>query len=392
MSSDRDRYDVVVVGARAAGAAVGMLLADAGLSVLIVDRSQYGADTLSTHAIMRAGVLQLHRWGLLDRIIDAGTPPIRQTTFRYAHDGVTVPVKSAHGVDALYAPRRTVLDATLVDAAVAAGADVRYGVSVDDVVRDDLGRVTGIRGRSASGQAFRAEARLVIGADGLRSTVARRVGARFERVGTAATATTYGYWSGLQTDGAEWNFRPDAVSGVLPTNNGEACVFVVATPRRIGRGGPDVLEGIVVDAWPDLAARLASAGGPRGVRTFGGQPGHIRTSGGAGWALVGDAGYYKDPVSAHGLTDALRDAELLARAVIDIFTGDVTEQDALAGYQWRRNDLSRELFNVTDVIAGHGWTDEEIPGLLLRMSAAMTDEVEALADLSPLARVPVTQS
>ena len=121
-SSATTRHDVVVVGARAAGAATAMLLARAGLDVLVVDRGRYGADTLSTHAILRGGVLQLHRWGLLDEIVAAGTPAIRRTTFHYATDQVSVTVKPSHGIDALYAPRRTVLDPILVDAATAAAA------------------------------------------------------------------------------------------------------------------------------------------------------------------------------------------------------------------------------------------------------------------------------
>src|SRR3954462_2887850 len=100
----RPSYDVIVVGARAAGAATALLLARAGFDVLLVDRSRDGADTLATHAVMRAGVVQLHRWGLLDPVIAAGPPPVRTTTFTYADDEVTVPVKPAHGVDALYAP------------------------------------------------------------------------------------------------------------------------------------------------------------------------------------------------------------------------------------------------------------------------------------------------
>ena len=149
------RYHVVVVGARAAGAATAMLLARAGLDVLVVDRGRYGSDTLSTHALMRGGVLQLHRWGLLDRIVDAGTPPIRRTTFRYANDDVVVTIKPSLGVDALYAPRRTVLDPVLVDAAADAGADVRFGVTVTDVRRDAQGRVIGIAGRDDAGRADR---------------------------------------------------------------------------------------------------------------------------------------------------------------------------------------------------------------------------------------------
>jgi 2-polyprenyl-6-methoxyphenol hydroxylase-like FAD-dependent oxidoreductase len=380
-------YDVAVVGARAAGAATACLLARSGLRVLLVDRARYGADTLSTHALMRGGVLQLSRWGLLDEVIAAGTPPVRRTTFRYANTVVPIPIKSSHGVDALYAPRRTVLDPILVDAADRAGVDVRFGIVVTGVERASDGGVTGIVGRTRDGQPFRAGARIVVGADGIRSTIAERVGASVERIGTSAAAVTYGYWSGLATDGYEWNFRPDAASGVIPTNDGQVCVFASASPRRIGRGGLEPLVRIVAESSPDLASRLAAATPPRALRTFTGQPGHVRRSWGRGWALVGDAGYFKDPLSAHGLTDALRDAELLARGVIAVVVDGAAEEDALAGYQATRDALSAALFDVMDVIAGHRWTDDEIADLLLQLSAAMADEVEALAAL-PAPPVP----
>jgi 2-polyprenyl-6-methoxyphenol hydroxylase-like FAD-dependent oxidoreductase len=380
-------YDVVVVGARAAGAATAYLLARHGLHVLLVDRSRYGADTLSTHALMRGGVLQLTRWGLLDAVIAADTPAVRRTTFRYAEDVVPIIIKSSYGVDALYAPRRTVLDPILVDAAAGAGADVRFGVAVTGVERDRHGVVTGVHGRTRAGDRFDARARVVVGADGIYSTVADAVGAPYERVGRSVAAVTYGYWTGLETDGYEWNFRPNAASGVVPTNDGRACVFVSAAPRRIGRGGLEPLTRIVAAASGDLAARLAAARPPAALRTFTGRPGHIRRSWGRGWALVGDAGYFKDPLSAHGLTDALRDAELLARAIVAVVHDGSDEREALAGYQAMRDTLSADLFAVMDVIAGHRWTDEEIPDLLLGLNAAMADELDVLSALPPL---PVT--
>lgn len=378
-------YDVAVVGARAAGAATAFLLARAGLRVLVVDRSRYGTDTMSTHALMRGGVLQLSRWGLLDEIVAAGTPAVRRTTFRYGDNVVPIAVKPAHGVDVLYAPRRTVLDPVLVDAAARAGADVRFGVAVSDVERDNNGVVTGVVGRSRDGSPFHARARIVVGADGIRSTVAERVDAPFERVGTArAAAVTYGYWSGLDTDGYEWNFRPDAASGVIPTNDGQACVYASASAGRIGRGGLEPLMRVISESYPELADRLTAASAPASLRTFTGRPGYVRRAWGPGWALVGDAGYFKDPLSAHGLTDALRDAELLANAITAVVLGGADDRDALAGYQATRDALSADLFDVMDVIAGHQWTEDEIPDLLLRLTAAMSDEVELLSQLPPL--------
>jgi 2-polyprenyl-6-methoxyphenol hydroxylase-like FAD-dependent oxidoreductase len=384
MHTHRDSYDVVVVGARAAGAATAFLLARHGLRVLIVDRTAYGTDTLSTHALMRGGVVQLHRWGLLDDVIAAGTPPVRRTTFTFADEQVAIEIKPSFGVDALYAPRRTVLDPILVDAAARSGVDIQFGVTVTDVARAASGAVEGIVARRADGSSISVRARIVVGADGIRSTIAELVGARLERVGTGASAVTYGYWSDLDTDGYEWVFRPDAATGVIPTNDGLACVFASATRSRIGRGGLDVLRDVLAAGSPELAERVARATPPRGTRTFAGRPGHVRRAWGDGWALVGDAGYFKDPLSAHGLTDALRDAELLARAIAAVIVDGADQAEMLAGYQATRDALSSDLFDVIDVIAGHRWTDAEIPDLLRRLSASMADELEALAALPPL--------
>jgi 2-polyprenyl-6-methoxyphenol hydroxylase-like FAD-dependent oxidoreductase len=179
-------YDVVVVGARAAGAATAMLLAQRGARVLVVDRSSEGSDTLSTHALMRAGVLQLRRWGLLDRLIAAGTPAIRHTAFHYGNVITNVTLKPVAGVEALYAPRRTVLDPLLVDAARQAGAEVRFGASMTDLLRDPHGRVTGVVVTGPDGSRVPVRATVTVGADGLRSRTARRLrlcrGARAARV------------------------------------------------------------------------------------------------------------------------------------------------------------------------------------------------------------------
>ena len=289
-------------------------------------------------------------------------------------------IKPSHGVDALYAPRRTVLDPILVDAAVVAGAQFRYGTAVGGVTRDRDGRVDGVIGRDGAGRPVRHAAGLVVGADGLFSAVARAVEAPVERSGTGATAIVYGYWPGLDVDGYHWMFRRDAAAGVIPTNDGMCCVFAAATPERMGGGGLDGLLRVVRRAAPELGDQLGATPAPAGVRGFRGRPGHLRVPWGPGWALVGDAAYWKDPIGAHGLTDALRDAELLARAISAAAVGG-DEAAALRDYHQTRNQLSLPLFDVVDTIAGMRWTDAEIPELLLRLNSAMTDEVELLARL-----------
>jgi 2-polyprenyl-6-methoxyphenol hydroxylase-like FAD-dependent oxidoreductase len=377
-SPARTDYDVVIVGARAAGAATAMLLARAGLSVLAVDRGRYGSDTPSTHALMRAGVQQLARWGLLERLVALGTPAIRRTTFRYAHGDVVVPIAASAGVDALYAPRRTVLDPLLVDAAVAAGAEVRHGVALVGLRRGRGGRVDGVRLR-VGGALETVGARLVIGADGVRSTVADTVSAEVHHRGRNATAFAYGYWSGVGSDGYEWAYRDGVAAGFIPTDAGELCVFVGGPPADVGRGGPDVFAGILQRACPEMASRLA-AGTLRRRRGHPGRPGHLRQAWGPGWALVGDAGSWKDPISAHGLTDALRDAELLARAVVDGLGDDRAEAAALAGYQDVRDRLTLPLLELSDEIAGCRWSDERIPVLLRKLSGVMSAELDVVRD------------
>ena len=220
------RYDAVVVGGRCAGAATALLLARSGLSVLVVEQGAYGSDTLSTHALMRGGVLQLRRWGLLERLRAAGTPPVRTTTFHYAGERVEIAIEPRDGVDALYAPRRTRLDALLVDAARESGAQVVFGTRLVGVSRNREGRVSGVTVEHRASGRRQIGAGIVIGADGIQSAVARSVGAEIYREGAAASGVVYGYWSGLESEGFDWLYRAGVSAGVIPTDDGMHCVFV----------------------------------------------------------------------------------------------------------------------------------------------------------------------
>src|SRR6185436_13962648 len=375
------KFDVVIVGARCAGAATALLLARAGARVLVVDKGVYGSDTVSSHALMRGAVLQLTRWGVLPAVVAAGTPPVRSTTFSYSTEDTTVAIEPRYGVDALYAPRRTVLDRILVDAAVESGVEFEYGVQVRDIRMDGRGRVRGIE----AGRLGLLEAGLIVGADGLHSGIARLVGAWPLFVGHHRTGVLYGYWENLPADGFYWGYRAAASVGVIPTNGNASLVFVSWPSQRFEetvRGDvPGAYRRLIRETFPDLDEKLAAARPVERIRGFGGHIGFIRKSAGSGWALVGDAAYFKDPLTAHGITDALRDAEFLARAILR------GTPQAWSDYETTRLELSKPLFDLTDKIVSFEHQDAELQALHRAFSGEMNREVKVLAALEPMPRM-----
>jgi 2-polyprenyl-6-methoxyphenol hydroxylase-like FAD-dependent oxidoreductase len=372
LSASVTRYDVVIVGARCAGAATAMLLARRGLTVLLVDRSRYGSDTLSTHALMRAGVLQLHRWGVLDRITAAGTPTVRSTSFHYADEVVEVRIKPRDGMEGLYAPRRTVIDAALVDAAREAGAEAAFETRLIDLVRRDDGRICGVRLHSEGRGDHDVAAGLVIGADGVRSAVARLAGAECYKIGRHATGVIFSYWRNTGHDGYHWHYRPGVSAGVIPTNGGLTCVFVSVPQSRFHeefRLGPEAAHRkLLHECGSELGTTVDRCERAERLSGFSGELGFFRQSFGPGWALVGDAGYFKDPLTAHGITDALIDAEVLADAVAS------GHERALADYQHARDARATRLFDVTDAIASFDWDLAKVQQLHLALSEEMKRE------------------
>src|SRR5512132_2029851 len=226
MTSNRSRYDVVVVGGRVAGSATAMLLARLGHDVVVVDQASFPSDTVSTHSIARSGVVQLRRWGLLDEVVESGAPAIRQVTLHAAGESISRTIKDKAGVDCLVAPRRYVLDTILATAAARAGAQVRPGVTVTGLRRDGRGRVVGVCGRDRAGAPVELGARYVVGADGLRSRVARSVGAAINEARPAGGAAQYAYYAGVPWDGIEFFVAARSFAGVFPTHHGQACIWV----------------------------------------------------------------------------------------------------------------------------------------------------------------------
>ncbi len=259
----QSRHDVVIVGSRVAGASAAMLLARQGHDVVVVDQASFPSDTVSTHAIARDGVVQLRRWGLLDAVLASGAPAIRQVTFNADGESLSRTIRHKAGVDLVIAPRRHVLDTIIAAAAERDGADVRLGVSVTGVQRDDRGRVTGIYGHDRAGAAIDLGGRYVIGADGLSSLVARSAGAPLTQARPAGGTAQYAYYDGLPWAGMELFVADRSFAGVFPTHDGQACIWVCTPPdaakaaRRRAASREEAFGVLLGRAAPDLAGAAA---------------------------------------------------------------------------------------------------------------------------------------
>lgn len=349
----RDNVDVLIVGARCAGAATGMLLADAGHDVLIVDRALPGTDALSTHGIARTGMVQLQRWGLVDAVVRSGAPRVTEVRFNTPSGVIERTIRDRCGVDHLLAPRRRELDRTLQHAAVERGATLRFGTAFRDVLRDDRGGVTGAVIEDEAGPR-EITARMVVGADGLRSRMARSVDAPIIESRPAVGATHFAYFRG-SWDAMEYFGGPNGFAGVFPTHDHEACIWVCtpsAEAMAVRRDSADLdtaFSTLLRNAAPELAERTVGRPERQASRAQGmvKMPNHVRRSHGRGWALVGDAAYHRDAITGHGISDAFRDAELLARAVDRALCDEASATKALRAYSADQRRMLRPMFELT---------------------------------------------
>lgn len=344
-------WDVIVLGARCAGAPLAMLLARRGYRVLLLDRATFPSDTISTHILQPRGVAALARWGLLDELIATGCPPIHT----YAFDFGPFTVSGSPGNEdspVSYCPRRTVLDALLVNAAVSAGAELRQGFVVEDILIES-GRVAGVRGRTKGGRTVEERARVVVGADGHRSRVAKAVGAQSYNERPLLLAGYYSYWSGLPMDGCyEIYVRDHRGFGVAPTHDGLTLIVggwpyaeFETNKQHIERSFLEML-----DLAPALAARVRAA---RREAPFAGMPvpNFFRTPFGPGWALVGDAGYTRDPITAQGISDAFLDAERSSAALDAVLSGRRSFDEAMGECQRERDTQALPMYELTCQLA-----------------------------------------
>lgn len=344
-------YDVIVVGARCAGSPTAMLLASKGYRVLVVDRSEFPSDALSTHLIHTPGVAILKRWGLFDALVATGAPPIDTYLFDFGPFSIT---GSPGTKDApfSYAPRRISFDWILVEAAAKAGAEVRERFTVDEILIED-GRVTGITGRDANGKTVTERARVVVGADGRQSVVARAVRPEQYLEKPPILAGYYSYYSGLPMNGRfESHDAPRRGMAMWPTDD-DLTLVIAGWPHEEFEANKHDIEGNlqkVFDQIPDVAERIAAA--KRESKIYGATvPNYFRKPYGPGWALVGDAGYNLDFITAQGMQDAFRDAELCAAALDQSLAGAAPYDEAMERYRTARDERSIPMYEFTAGLA-----------------------------------------
>ena len=339
------RYDAIVVGARCAGAATAMLLARKGYDVLLADRASFPSDTVSTHVIHPQGLTALRRWGLLDDLVATGCPWLPAYTFDFGPVVITGTPRDADGTAGAYAPRRTVLDELVARAAEKAGAELRQGFSVTELIADG-DHVVGVRGHGRGGMEVSEYARVVIGADGVQSRIAERVNAPRYREGPVLATAYYAYWSGVSVTGARWIIRPGRGYGLIPTNDDLTLVLAAWPQAEVAQVKQDLQGNYLREVTATLGDWLD--GGRQETRVVGeGVPNRFRKPYGPGWALVGDAGYAKDPVTAQGITDAFCDAELCAGALDATWRDGRGYDEALEDYRQHRDQRVLPMYEFT---------------------------------------------
>ncbi len=367
-------YDVIVVGGRCAGASTAMLFARAGRSVLMLDRAEFPRDTLSTLYIHQPGVAMLRGWGLLDAVIATGCPAVDQAVYQVGDvrmEGCSIPVE---GHRAAYAPRRYLLDSILSDAAVASGVEFRQGCAVDSVLSED-GQVIGVSYRTADGTRTQERARLVVGADGMRSRFATMVDARLITEHPPLTCAYYTYWEGI-TRRFELYESPGRWVGSVPTNDATliAAYFPQADFERVRKDAMGAYLESIRTTSPELYAQIEGRTPLERLRGTGDQRNFFREAAGPGWALVGDAGHHKDSITARGITDAFAQADLLVDCVTDRLESPEDLAEGLKEYSVERDEMLIDAYHSTLSVAELSVPEHRLG--MLRVIAEDQDSVD----------------
>lgn len=384
-------YDVIIVGARCAGSATAMLLARHGHSVLLLDADTFPSDFVaSTHMLWQSGVARMARWGLLDRLKATGCPPIRKITLDLGVMSMQGNAPPAEGIDEAYCPRRVVLDSLLLDAAREAGVEFESEARVTALSHDG-GRVSGVTWTDAAGASQTATSRVVIGADGASSTIARLVEAPIQDEHPRNEGIIWAYFDGVPAEGMEFYSRPRRMLMVYPTNDGQSLVGSCVHQEDYGALAKDADTEMMAEfeaLAPALAERV-KAGTQDGRWLTRSTRGFRRQATGPGWALVGDAGLTMDPITAAGISNAFRDADLLSEAVHDGLVAGGALDDVVARFGAERDAASVPLYEF----ARESGKLEAPPQPIMDLFAAMPGQQQAIDDYFGVfaQTVPVTE-
>jgi 2-polyprenyl-6-methoxyphenol hydroxylase-like FAD-dependent oxidoreductase len=370
-------YDAIVIGARCAGAPTAMLLARMGYRILMVDRSTFPSDTVSTHFVHAPGVAALERWGLRDKLAASGCPPVRSYTFDFGPFTIQGSPRAVDGVDEAYCPRRPVLDTMLVHAAADAGVEVREAFSVGEILVED-GAVIGIRSDGASGSVTE-HANVVVGADGRNSLVAKAVQPEQYNERPAVSPAFYSYWSDVGSSGFEAYIGERCGMAAFPTHD-DLTLVIVGLPEDDFNVARHDVEGSflrTLESAPPLADRVRSGKREERFHTATDLAGYFRKPYGRGWALVGDSGYHLHPITAQGITDAFLDAERVVSALDAAFQGRATYEDAMNDYQNERDHHATAMYDMTFDFAQ---VDQPPPPETQQLLSAVARDPEAMND------------
>jgi menaquinone-9 beta-reductase len=389
-----EQVDVLVVGARLAGCAVAAPLARAGRRVLVLDRMRFPSDQLSTHVLMPAGTSELASLGALPRILALRPSLVRNICVEVEGVRCLERVRpAADGIDFGVCVPRDLQDVQLVEAAREQGAEVRERCTVEALLWR-AGRVAGVRYRDVDGVEREVASRLVVGADGRRSTVARLVGCwmpyRLSRNGRGLAfrylddpragtfdAETYQQWR-----------EGDSFAFAFPTTPvGRLLVLLMGHRDEASeaRRDPEGYWRRKLAQHPGLAARVAGAPPGSKLRSTGDTPAFFRASSGPGWALAGDAGHFKDPVTGQGMRDALLAGRTLAEAVLPVLH-DAAAVDR-ATRRWEA-DRDRECLPAYHFANADTRVERQSPALRELVRDAGRDRSPDLGDLFGRARTP----
>ncbi|WP_279339187.1 NAD(P)/FAD-dependent oxidoreductase [Sphaerisporangium perillae] len=367
-------YDVIVVGARCAGSPAAMLLARAGYRVLLLDKARFPRDTLSTHYIHQPGVAKLGQWGVLDDVVATGCPPIDRIVYQVEDVRLEGCSWGVDGHRTAYAPRRHRLDPVLAAAATAAGAEFREGCQVEGLLFDG-DRVAGVRCTTSNGR-FEERARLVIGADGMRSTVASLTGAPTTVEDDRRSCVYFSYWEDLPAT-FEVYARPHRLVGTVPTNDGRTLVGAYFPQSEFDRIRGDAmtayLESVRTTA-PEVHERLRAARRAERLYGTGDQRNFFRQAAGPGWVLLGDSGYHKDSIGNSGITDAFLQVQMLVDHIGDGLRDEAGLDLALGRFGRDRDEHFLGLYHGTLKAAGLEIQPERVT--MLRAIAGRQDLVD----------------